>query len=503
VKSIKQHTASTQLIMADQNMNQIMGMIGPMLMMNRDGSSTTDKIIGMILVLVVTQLTLMITSYLKTINLTSWKDIFKTHKHNCCFHSKAKMIYQNECLKSSEITRSYNAIQKVLYNKLLSDKANTTSYYIEEIYGSALDTKIVKFINPNTKYLITQNITLEHTMSTKVYDKDNYNCNTYTMTLTSLDNDYVQLKNFVAECIKTYDDEKLGNQRVFIFDKIQDGRRQADFDSIEFDTTKTFDNMFFEQKKQILDRIDKFNAGEKKYRRLGIPYTLGFMFHGAPGTGKTSVIKSIANYTQRHLVIIPVKKITSITQLKNIFMEPFLNNSKIPNHKRLYVFEEIDCGEWASIVRARHLKQNEEPTETTISKVDLMDAFMMNMLTQGPIKDKDCENASFKKPESICLGDILELLDGVVEMPGRMIIMTSNHPEQIDPALMRPGRIDMSIEFKKLRRQDVMDMYQLWFDDTIPSTVYERLKDYTFTQAEIGNIFALQDKKKIHRELVK
>lgn len=474
--------------MTDQNAN-LMSLIGPLLMMNRDNSSTSEKIIGMLLVFIGTKLMMILTTYFnRMINLISFSDCFK--RKLCCFHCKAKIVYKNEVYSNSELTTSYCAIQNFLYKKIQKDSVKIP-YYVEDSYYM----KIVNFVNTNIKYPIAPGILLEHTCSNRTCDKENTSVITYNITLTSLENDYDKLTTFVDYCTKLHDENKMGSQKIFIYNGPNNPQSLL-FDTIEFDTTKTFDNMFFEQKKQIIERIDKFNTGEKEYRRLGIPYTLGFMFHGAPGTGKTSVIKSIANYTKRHMVIIPVKKIRTIASLKSIFMNTTINMSKIPNNKRLYVFEEVDCSEWASVVRTR-LQQSDQRLQEN-DNLDRMDKFMMNMLT----KDEKSNDGN-KILETITLGDLLELLDGVIETPGRMIIMTSNHPEQIDPALMRPGRIDLSIEFKKLRRKDINDMYKLWFGEVLPSTIFERLNDFKFTQAEIGNIFALRDKKKIHRELVK
>jgi len=478
--------------MTDQNAN-LMSLIGPLLMMNRDNSSTSEKIIGMLLVFIGTKLMMILTNYFnRMITSISFSDCFK--KKLCCFHCKAKYIYKGGVYSNSEYTTSYCAIQTFLYKKLKTDSVKT-SYYVEDTHLM----KIVNFVDTSIKYPIAPGILLEHACSNTTCDKEQIiSTINYKITLTSLENDYDKLSTFVDHCIKLHNENKLGSQRIYIYTgavNITSSYTSQQFESIDFDTTKTFDNMFFEQKKQIIERIDKFNTGESEYRRLGIPYTLGFMFHGAPGTGKTSVIKSIANYTKRQLVIIPVKKIKTIASLKSIFVNTTINMFTIPNNKRLYVFEEVDCSEWASIVRTR--QQSDQRLQEK-DNLDRMDKFMMNMLT----KDEKSNDYN-KTQDTLTLGDLLELLDGIIETPGRMIIMTSNHPEQIDPALMRPGRIDLSIEFKKLRRKDINDMYKLWFGEMLPTSIFERLNDYKFTQAEIGNIFASRDKKKIHRELVK
>lgn len=65
--------------------------------------------------------------------------------------------------------------------------------------------------------------------------------------------------------------------------------------------------------------------------------------------------------------------------------------------------------------------------------------------------------------KTITLGSLHELLDGVVETPGRIIIIITNYPK----ALIRPGRIDMNIQFSKTSKQDISEMFKLWFNRTL------------------------------------
>merc|ERR1719277_784165 len=53
--------------------------------------------------------------------------------------------------------------------------------------------------------------------------------------------------------------------------------------------------------------------------------------------------------------------------------------------------------------------------------------------------------ASDSKHDKLNLSGLLNVLDGVVDTPERILIMTTNHPEQLDPALIRPGRVDKKI----------------------------------------------------------
>jgi ATP-dependent 26S proteasome regulatory subunit len=129
---------------------------------------------------------------------------------------------------------------------------------------------------------------------------------------------------------------------------------------------------------------------------------------------------------------------------------------------------------------------------------------VINKLAEAKKSDEDVKKSSKSnvmnpnEKNTITLGDFLELLDGIVEIPGRMIIMTSNHPEILDPALIRPGRVDIVIEFKKLSKENVADMYKLWFGSALDEKVYKDMKDYAFTQADIGNLFASRKITDIH-----
>jgi len=68
-------------------------------------------------------------------------------------------------------------------------------------------------------------------------------------------------------------------------------------------------------------------------------------------------------------------------------------------------------------------------------------------------------------PDALNLSGLLNVLDGVVETPGRMLVMTSNHPEALDPALLRPGRIDRCVLLGCLQMADAAAMLEHYFGD--------------------------------------
>lgn len=244
---------------------------------------------------------------------------------------------------------------------------------------------------------------------------------------------------------------------------------------IKFNSTKTFDNMFFDGKDDLIHRLNTFK-NRSKYKTLGLPETLGLLFYGEPGCGKTSVIKAIANYLNMNIIIVPMNLIKTKKRLEDIF---FSDRIDFPQDKRIYVFEEIDCNGWEHIVRDRRYAPKETKEVNEVNSLEI-------------IADKLQNPTNFKKKDEsddkLTLGAILEIIDGIIETPGRIIIMTTNHKEFLDPALLRPGRIDMEIEFKKLRRQHIYQIFEKWYNTTSYSNQMNDIPDYKFTQAEISQL---------------
>ena len=87
----------------------------------------------------------------------------------------------------------------------------------------------------------------------------------------------------------------------------------------EFKTTRSFENVFFEEKSALINQLNMFKTGEQWYYNMGIPYSLGIALHGPPGTGKTSIIKCIAKMMDRHVIALSLKLIRTKRQLNDFF----------------------------------------------------------------------------------------------------------------------------------------------------------------------------------------
>jgi len=300
------------------------------------------------------------------------------------------------------------------------------------------------------------------------------NIETLKFKLFCYDHEIIFLQAYVETCNTDYErhmKNKLGSHKYF-FNMIVPSKSKGTmqnplptshivFTKHKFQTSRTFDNVFFEQRANVETHTEFFLKRKDWYEKKGIPHTLGFMFHGEPGCGKTSTIKAIANVGNRHIINIHLSEIKSKEQLSHLFFNDeihVLDNQKterytIPVNERMYVIEDIDA--MGDTVLRREWKR---PEPVTAKKEPFLDAF-------GNIIEEQEKNP-------IDLSFLLNLLDGTLESTGRIIAISTNFPERIDRALIRPGRIDMIIHFKKCSLKVLREMTESFYDKQIESNIW-------------------------------
>lgn len=251
--------------------------------------------------------------------------------------------------------------------------------------------------------------------------------------------------------------DAAGPKKVYRWDNMP---KVLSFTMNEFKTSKSFVNVYGHHVNELKERLNLFVNRPDWYMERGIPYSLGIMLHGVPGAGKTSTIKAIAKDTNRHIFNLSLRPYTTQRQLTNLFFNETVHiqtydggkqTLKIPLNKRVYVIEDIDC---------------------------LTDVVMDRAITKEPL-------AANKEGEAVTLSFLLNLLDGVLETPGRILVITSNYPDKLDKAFVRPGRIDVRIEFTYASREFIQDMINKFYSmDLELEAVPEELAD-KFTPAEV------------------
>ena len=284
--------------------------------------------------------------------------------------------------------------------------------------------------------------------------------------------------------------------------KHEDNRLEC-WDEDVFTTTRSFNNMFFDGKDKIMDQINFFVNNRDWYCEKGIPYTLGVGLYGPPGTGKTSFIKALANYTGRHIISLSLKTIKTRRQLIEFFFEDRYNNNNkkhsIGFSNKIIVIEDIDAQ--GDIVLERKKKTQTETNANAINSIiktiidsnsDVENAIpTVANDSSTVVSDVKASTAFLKQPDEdlITLDDILGLWDGIKETDGRILVISSNHYEKLDPALTRPGRIDIPLEMKNASKNVIRDMYAHLYNETIDENDLKKIRDKYHSPASLINIF--------------
>jgi hypothetical protein len=400
-------------------------------------------------------------------------------------------------------------------NTIFTIKENHTNFQSsrKERYEDARKNYDMFMVYQNKHFEIDKNIfvkaDIEIENDSNEKEKTSIKTDRITITIYSYKYSLSYLKKYVDDITEKYltsiKDNRANKRFIYFLDK-------TEFNSDEesrlncwredlFESARTFKNIFFDGKQQLLDKIDFFLKNKEWYYEKGIPYSLGIGLHGPPGTGKTSFIKALANYTNRHIIVMSLKIIKTKQQLEKFFFENTYNEDNEDNSitwdKKILVFEDIDC--IGDIILDRNLekfdKQSKSQRSNRISKTE--ETTKAGDMKIGEILKAVCDInesgtttvSSSAKEQPITLDDILNLWDGIRETPGRILIISSNHYSKLDPALIRPGRIDITHELSNASYNTISEIYLHLFGNKIDKNNLEKVKEYFYSPAELINIY--------------
>jgi mitochondrial chaperone BCS1 len=176
------------------------------------------------------------------------------------------------------------------------------------------------------------------------------------------------------------------------------------------------------EKEHLLEDIAQFRSSKPRYQGLGIPYHRGYLFYGPPGTGKTSLVSALAAHFGLSIYTANLTEFTDHSLMLAV--------NQVPANSVL-LFEDIDCMK-SSQARA-------DAPATTDAK----------------------QNTSSQN--GVTLSGLLNVLDGFYAPTGVLFVMTTNHVEMLDHALLRPGRIDYRLYLGKASDRQKFELYRRFF----------------------------------------
>ncbi|KAG9095692.1 hypothetical protein FRC06_009521 [Ceratobasidium sp. 370] len=188
-----------------------------------------------------------------------------------------------------------------------------------------------------------------------------------------------------------------------------------------------------EIKDMIMEDAKDFLSSESWYADRGIPFRRGYLLYGAPGSGKTSLIHALAGELKLDVYVISLSR--------RGFDDAKLNEmiSDLPP-RAIALIEDIDASFTTAVgVRGSGATSNIGGDESGGG--------------------------------GVTLAGLLGAIDGVAAQEGRLLFATTNHIEVLDPALTRPGRMDVHVEFRLATKWQAKELFKSFFPASLPSEI--------------------------------
>merc|ERR1712157_480659 len=174
------------------------------------------------------------------------------------------------------------------------------------------------------------------------------------------------------------------------------------------------------QKQEVREAIELPLIQHHLYQQIGIDPPRGVLLYGPPGTGKTMMAKAVAGAT----------KATFISMVGSEFVQKYL-------------------GEGPRMVRdVFRLARENAPCVIFIDEIDAI-----------ATKRFDAQTGADREVQRILI-ELLNQMDGFDQTTNVKVIMATNRPDTLDPALLRPGRLDRKIEFPNPDRRQKRLIFQ-------------------------------------------
>ncbi|KAJ4749999.1 P-loop containing nucleoside triphosphate hydrolases superfamily protein [Rhynchospora pubera] len=275
----------------------------------------------------------------------------------------------------------------------------------------------------------------------------------------------LEMRSYELHFHKDYKDKALNKYLPFILQKAKEINEQERtlkiymnegdmWCPVDLHHPSTFDTLAMdsELKQSLMDDLERFVKRRDYYKRIGKAWKRGYLLYGPPGTGKSSLVAAIANYLKFDVYDLELTEVRWNSTLRRLLIGM--------SNRSILVIEDIDC---------------------TIE-----------------LQQRDDNNYAGGDDEKITLSGLLNFVDGLWSTSGeeRIIVFTTNYKERLDPALTRPGRMDMHIHMGYCSTcgfQVLVRNYHSIEDHAMFPEIDGLLKEVEITPAEVAEVLMKSD----------
>lgn len=406
-----------------------------------------------------------------------------------------KKIYREVDVPYISDNRQINELYKAVFWYLTN---NTEIDYVHEPYLQFL---FDKKINLETKDKLKNNLNIHKILTqqkTKEIEYKNHKINyslktdlitVYTDKDRKRENYKVMLSTYVDECEKNDILEQfcqhclleyINNFTATTWQQMIYTNKNGEWTSAPSNNTRKLDTIILKKglKEDIKNDLQLFLNSEEWYKERDIPYTRGYLFYGYPGTGKTSMIKGVSLFCKRHIHYLMLSEVKSDSELIELF-------KKINYKDTVLVIEDIDA--MAEIVKSRELQNEERRKQNEVKELEeSKETEELKKKRQEYLGANGSNNANH---HTLTLSGLLNAIDGVFTCHGRILIMTTNHPEVLDSALIRPGRVDSKYLFDNCNRDQIRGLFEMFFNRPAELDQISLIKNENYSPSHITSVF--------------
>jgi len=326
------------------------------------------------------------------------------------------------------------------------------------------------------------------------------------------------LNRFMKMILDKHEKDNTKDNKPMLYEflnsiKDDDNRSKMIYRETPFKSGKDLDkNIFFEGKEKFLSFIDRFiperETEETKtandcYELAGITKKACILLHGSPGCGKSCTIKGILNRTGRHGIWVPWGNVKTCSELFSLFRSTKINDTPFEFKNFVFIFEDFDANKNESVKKRQNeiteicklLGKDIETTSDSDSNESIDGEDTKKTKTDLPVDGNTLltwlHSMNKKVDDELTLECVLNVLDGIAEMNDAMIIFTTNHLENIDPAFYRSGRVDYCLELKLASVEIIKKMvktYNMVSDIEIWNHKFEQMKDYVISTSDVQSV---------------